>query len=69
MSINAVFVQVEEAEIARFEADPDLVETLFTDEAPPTAGLLNLTAAMEERLRTVGPQAMAATLSCFCMAV
>jgi hypothetical protein len=63
MSMNAIFVQVEDAEIARFEADPDLVEALFADPGPPTAGLLNVAAAMQERLRASGPQTMAATLS------
>jgi uncharacterized protein DUF1877 len=63
MSMNAIFVQVEDAEIARFEADPDSVETLFADQTLPTAGLLNMTAAMQERLRAIGPQAFAATLS------
>jgi Domain of unknown function (DUF1877) len=63
MSMNAIFVQVEDAEIARFEADPDSVETLFADQTQPTAGLLNMTAAMQERVRAIGPQTIAATLS------
>jgi hypothetical protein len=63
MSMTAFFVQVEDAEIARFEADPDSVEALFADQALPTAGLLNMTAAMQERLRATGPQMMAETLS------
>ena len=60
MSINAVFVQVDDAEIARFEADPDSVEALFATDPVPTAGFLNRAAAMQERLRTVGPDAIAA---------
>ena len=63
MSMNAIFVQVEDADIAQFEADPDSVEALFTDQTLPTAGLLNMAAAMQERLRAIGPQGMAATLS------
>jgi Domain of unknown function (DUF1877) len=63
MSMNAIFVQVEDAEIARFEAEPDSVEALFADQTLPTAGLLNMTAAMQERIRTMGPQAIAATFS------
>jgi len=63
MSMNAIFVQVEDAEIARFEADPDSVEALFANPTLPTTGLLNMTAAMQERLRAIGPQTMAATLS------
>jgi Domain of unknown function (DUF1877) len=64
MSMNAVFVQVEDAEIARFEADPDSVEALFANETMPT-GHLNMTDAMQQRLRAIGPQTMAATLSRF----
>src|SRR5215470_18098215 len=63
MSINAMFVQVEDAEIARFEADPDSVEALFANQTLPTAGLLNMTAEMQQRLRTMGPETMAAALS------
>ena len=63
MSMNAFFVQVEDAEIARFEADSDSVEALFAEQTLPTAGLLNMTAAMQERLRATGPQMMAETLS------
>jgi Domain of unknown function (DUF1877) len=36
---------------------------LFADQTLPTAGLLNMTAAMQERLRATGPQMMAETLS------
>ena len=57
MSMNAMFVQVEDAEIGRFEADPDLVEALFASQTLPTAGLLNMTATMQERVRAVTPAA------------
>ena len=63
MSMNAMFVQVEDAEIAQFEADPGSVEALFANQTLPTTGLLNMTAEMQQRLRTIGPQTMAATLS------
>ena len=63
MSMNAVFVQVEDAEITQFEANQDSVEALFATQALPTSGLLNMTAAMQERLRTIGPQTVAASLS------
>ena len=63
MSMNAIFVQVEDAEIARFEADPDSVEALFMDQPPPTAGMLNLAAAFQQSLRASAPQQMAAMLS------
>ena len=61
--MNAMFVQVEDAEIAGLEGDPDSVESLFSDQSLPTAGLLNMAAGMHERLRAMGPQNMAATLS------
>ncbi|HEV2280696.1 MAG TPA: YfbM family protein [Acidobacteriaceae bacterium] len=63
MSMNAVFVQVEEAEIAGFEADPDAVDALFTKEAPPTTGLQNLAATAQARLSAMGPEQMATVLS------
>jgi hypothetical protein len=53
MSMNAMFVQVQDAEIARFEADPDSVEALFANQTLPTTGLLNMTAAMQDRLRAI----------------
>lgn len=63
MSMNAVFVQVDDAEIARFEANPDAVEALFAGPTLPTAGLSNLTPAMQERVRALGPQQVAAFLA------
>ena len=65
MSMNAVFVQVDDSEIARFERDPDSVESLFTTEsALPTAGLLNMAALMQQRLKAQGgPEAMAAAFA------
>ena len=64
MSMNAIFVQVEDAEIAPFEADPDSVEALFANGTLPAAEL-NMTDAMQQRLRAIAPQTMAATLSRF----
>jgi len=63
MSMNAVFVQVEDSEIARFEADPDSVEELFADQSLPTSGMLNLAATMQDRLRAMKPEQMTAMLS------
>jgi hypothetical protein len=63
MSMNAIFVLVEEQEISGFEEDPDSVEALFTDEGPSTAGLLNMAVMMQERLRSMGPQEIEARLS------
>ena len=36
--MNAIFVQVEDAEIARFEGDPDSVEALFADQTTQVSG-------------------------------
>jgi len=63
MSMNAMFVQVEDAEIARFEADPDSVESLFAQQSLPTAGLLNIAAAMQGRMQAMGPEKMAEMFS------
>ena len=63
MSMNAMFVQVEDSEISRLKADPDAVEALFAQQTLPTAGLLNMAAAMQDRLRAIGPDALAARLS------
>lgn len=63
MSMNAVFVQVEEAEIAGFEADPDAVEALFADQPQRMAGLQNLAAKAQARMQAMGPEQMATVLS------
>ena len=34
MSMNATFVQVDTAELSRFQVDPSLVEALFEDGPP-----------------------------------
>ena len=46
-----IFVQVDDADIARFERDFDSVEELFHDGAADNAALLKMSAAAE-RLRT-----------------
>ena len=66
MSMNATFAQVDQTEIARFEADPSLVEALFEDESlalPPAFAAL--TKVAQERVRTMGPQMLASTLAQF----
>ena len=66
MSMNATFVQVDQTEIAKFQADPSLVEALFEDESitlPPAFD--NLAKVAQERLRTMGPQMLASALSRF----
>jgi hypothetical protein len=63
MSMNATFVQVEETELSRIQADPSLAETLFQDGPimPPVFGALAKT--IQDRARAVGPQVMADALS------
>lgn len=63
MSMSGVFVQVDAAELARIQADPSAAEALFQDSPmiPPVFTQLNET--MQARVRAMGPQMMARTLS------
>jgi hypothetical protein len=63
MSMNATFIQVDAAELARLEADPGLAEGLFESRPliPPVFANLNRT--MQDRVRAAGPNLMAQTLS------
>jgi len=65
MSMNATFVQVDEAELSRIQADPSLAETLFVSGDKPHAppAFAALTKAMQDRVRAGGPRLMADTLS------
>jgi hypothetical protein len=65
MSMNATFVQVDAAELSRFQVDPSLVEALFEDGAAVAAlpALFALTKAMQDRVRAGGPQMLAGALS------
>lgn len=63
MSMNAVFVQVEEAEIARFEADPDAVEALFSGPTEAATGAQKLVETARARMQAMGPEQMATVLS------
>lgn len=66
MSMNAVFVQVEAAELTRFRADPSLVEPHFHDGAGAvggTPGLDALTNGMQRLLRSHGAQNAAEILA------
>ncbi|HYL73048.1 MAG TPA: YfbM family protein [Bryobacteraceae bacterium] len=62
--MNATFVQVDEAELSRFRADPFSVEMLFQegDSVIPPA-FLALHKTMQDRVRAAGPQMMAQALS------
>jgi len=63
MSMNATFVQVDEAELSRLQADPSSAEMLFETGPllPPAFAVLAKT--MQERMRAAGPQCLAGALS------
>jgi len=63
MSMNAMFVQVDEAELSRIQADPSLAETLFASEPLMPPVFTALAKAMQDRVRAAGPQLMADALS------
>jgi hypothetical protein len=65
MSMNATFVQVDAAELSKLQADPSLAEALFQDQslAASARAFGALTKTMQDRVRTAGPQLMAAALS------
>ena len=63
MSMNAMFVQVDEAELSGIQADPSLAETLFASEPLMPPVFTALAKAMQDRVRAAGPQLMADALS------
>src|SRR6267143_826035 len=63
MSMNATFVQVDEAELSRLQADPSLAETLFVDESLVPPALTALAKPMLDRVRAGGPLLPADALS------
>lgn len=63
MSMNATFVQVEEAELTKLLADPVLAERLFQDGSAMPPQFANMAKAMQGRVRAGGPQIFAAALS------
>lgn len=62
MSMNAVFVQVDDQALRKIQADPSLAETLFQPAVAFPPQLANLSQAMQERVRAAGPQMMAKAL-------
>jgi len=62
MSMIARFVQVEDAEIAGFAADPASVERLFAGSPDQPARTAAVTPALEERIRANAPGTMAEAL-------
>lgn len=63
MSMNATFVQVDQAELSRLRADPSLAEALFVPESAAPPGWANLSKLVQDRMRSNGPQLMATALS------
>ena len=61
--MNATFVQVDDVELARFQRDPSLVETLFQGETVVPDVFLKLSKTMEDRVRAAGPQTLAQSLA------
>ena len=64
MSMNSTFVQVDEAELLKLQANPSLAEALFEDETlvPPALALAALTKKMQDRVLAAGPKFMADAL-------
>jgi hypothetical protein len=56
MSMNATFVQVDQAELSRLRADPTLAEALFVPESAASPVWANLSKLMQDRMRSNGPQ-------------
>jgi hypothetical protein len=63
MSMNAVFVQVEEFELKKIQADPSIAETLFEDSPTLAPAFGNLAKMMRERIRAADPKLLADRLA------
>jgi Domain of unknown function (DUF1877) len=63
MSMNARFVQIDQAELSRLQADPSLAETIFQDQPLIPPVFAALTKTMQDRVRAAGPQFLAGALS------
>jgi len=68
MSMTAAFIQIDPDEAARIQRDPSLAEALFEDPREATANLAamsKMSEAMQQRVRTAGPQMLAQALERF----
>jgi hypothetical protein len=63
MSMNATFVQIDQAELSKLQADPSLAEGLFQDGPLMPPAFTALAKTMQDRVKTSGPQLMAGVLS------
>jgi hypothetical protein len=62
MSMNATFIQVDAAELARLQADPSMAEALFQDGPMIPPAFMALSEKMQERVRAAGPNLLADVL-------
>src|SRR5260370_40866984 len=63
MSMNAIFVQVNAAELSRLQVNPSLAEALFQDGPLIPPVFMELSKKMQDRVRASGPQMVAGALS------
>jgi hypothetical protein len=63
MSMNAMFVQIDTAELSRFRANPSLVEALFEGDTLVPPAFTALAKTMQDRVRTAGPTMLADVLT------
>lgn len=63
MSMNATFVQVEEIELSRIQADPSLAEPLFEGDTLVPPAFIALAKTMQDRVRTAGRKLLADALT------
>lgn len=62
MSMIAKFVQIDPVDLSRMKNDPTLVEELFIDGPAMPPQFTALAQSMQDRVRTAGPQLLAAAL-------
>jgi hypothetical protein len=63
MSMNATFVQLDQAELSRLQADPSLAETIFQNRPLVPPAFAAVAKTMQDRVRATGPQFLAGALS------
>jgi hypothetical protein len=63
MSMNAMFIQIDTAELSRFRANPSLVEALFEGDTLVPPAFTALAKTMQDRVRAAGPKMLADVLT------
>lgn len=61
--MNATFVQVEALELARFQRDPSLAETLFQSDSVMPEAFVKAAKTLQDRMKSIDPQALAKSLA------